>query len=142
MTMNENKVKEKYMEYQLLMQQFQQLQENIGALEKHILELRVLDDNLSSLSKTKAGEETLMPLGSGIFVKGELKDNSNVVMNVGGGVCVEKSVDEAKDTVSIQLSDVTNVFTELQEEIMKTSEKLQSLQDEFKNMRMDELGEA
>ena len=142
MTMNENKVKEKYMEYQLLMQQFQQLQENISALEKHIFELRALDDNLSSLSKTKAGEETLMPLGSGIFVKGELKDNSNVVMNVGGGVCVEKSVDEAKDTVSIQLSDVTNVFTELQEEIMKTSEKLQSLQDEFKNMRMDELGEA
>ena len=142
MTMNENKVKEKYMEYQMLMQQFQQLQENISALEKHIFELRALDDNLSSLSKTKAGEETLMPLGSGIFVKGELKDNSNVVMNVGGGVCVEKSVDEAKDTVSIQLSDVTNVFTELQEEIMKTSEKLQSLQDEFKNMRMDELGEA
>ena len=82
-----------------------------------------------------------MPLGSGIFVKGELKDNNNLIMNVGSNICVEKTVDEGKETISKQLNDISGVFEQLQIEIQRTTERLQELQNEFKDLKEEELGE-
>src|SRR3989338_2465361 len=132
--MNDSHLKEKYMEYQFLMQQLQQLQQNISALEQHILDLNNLYENLSYLNQSKVESEVLMPLGSGIFLKGELKDNKSVIMNVGNNVCVEKNIDEAKNTINKQLEEVINVLEQLKEEINNTTEKLSVLQTEFENM--------
>jgi len=133
--------KEKYMEHQVLMQQLQQLQENISSLDKHILDLKVLNDNLDSIGKTESGKDTLMPLGSGIFVNGTLKDNKSVIMNVGANICVEKSVEEAKQTIDKQIEDVGNLLEQLQVEITNTSFRLQELQNEFQNIREESLGD-
>ena len=133
--MTNKNMKEKYMEYQILMQQLQQLQQNISALEKHIIDLRGLDDNLNSLSQTKINSETLMPLGSGIFLKGELKDNKTVIMNVGNNVCVEKNMVEARDTVNKQLEEVSIVLGQLQEEVDNTAVKLNEMQSELQSAK-------
>ena len=135
MAAKEEQLKEKYMEYQLLMQQAQQLQQNIEALEKHILNLRSLNDNLDSISKVKTNEEMLMPLGSGLFLKGSLQDNNNILMNVGANVVVEKSIEEAKETVSKQLEEVTVVLEQMQHEVDHTNEHLHGLQQEFQNLK-------
>ncbi len=129
--MNESHIKERYMEYQFLMQQLQQLQENVSALEKHIGDLNSLNVNLTGIKQSKVNSEVLMPLGSGIFLKGELKDNSSVIMNVGNGICVDKTLEEAKDTVSKQLEEVTLVLEQLRDETTDTMEKLTVLQEEF-----------
>ncbi len=121
------------------MQQFQQLQENVSALEKHIFDLRTLRDNIDSLAKSKISSEILMPLGSGIFVKGELKDSNNIIMNVGSGVCVEKTVDEAKDTIHKQLTEVSAVLEQLQEEMNKTSTRLHQLQSDLSEAKQEDL---
>ncbi len=139
MAANKEDLKEKYMEFQMLMQQLQQLQQNVSALEKHVVDLRTLDGNLDTILDSKVDSETLMPLGSGIFLKGVLKDNKNVIMNVGSSVCVEKTVDEAKNTVSIQLSEVTNVLEQMQGEVSRLTERIQELQTEFQTLRENEL---
>ncbi|MBI2148084.1 prefoldin subunit alpha [Candidatus Woesearchaeota archaeon] len=138
--MKEN-LKEKYMEYQELVQQLQQLQQNITSLEKHIVDLSYLDDGLTQLKQTKVNDEVLMPFGSGIFLKGEIKDNNSVIMNVGNNVCVEKTVDEAKETVEKQLGDVTNVLEQLKEEVNNTVGKLNILQEDFSKVREEALEE-
>lgn len=139
MAINKERLKESYMEYQLLMQQLQQLQQNTSALEKHIVDLRNLNENLASLNQSEVDTETLMPLGSGIFVKGSLRDNNKVLMNVGSNVCIEKGIDEAKETVSKQLEEVTNVIIQLQHEIQSTTTRLSQLQKELQNIREEEL---
>ncbi len=137
----DNNLKEKYMEYQFLMQQLQQLQQNNSSLEKHISDLNSLKNNLENISKTKVNTESLMPLGSGIFLKSELKDNKTVIMNVGSNVCVEKNIDEAMIIVDKQLGEVVNVMETLQSEIMTTTSMLQEMQENFKKLRVDQLGE-
>ena len=139
MVANKENLKERYMEYQLLMQQLQQLQQNVSDLEKHVVDLNSLADNLNSLNDSEADGETLMPLGSGIFVKGTLKDNKNIIMNVGANVCVEKTVPEAKGVVSKQLNEVGGVIKQIQDEINNTTIRLQELQSEFQNLREEEL---
>ncbi len=121
------------------MQQLQQLQQNISALDKHIVDLNSLDQGLEQLTKIKTNQETLIPFGSGIFLKGEIKDNSTVIMNVGNNICVEKTLDEARETVAKQLEEVTLVLEQLREEMERNSIQLNSLQQEFESMREEKL---
>ena|SRR3989344_8384868 len=133
--MSEERFQEKYMEYQGLVQQFQQLKENSQTLEKHILELNKLKENLDSLSKFNTGEEALMSLGSGIFLKGEFKDNNKVLMSVGSGICVEKNVEDAIKTVDRQMVEVVGFNEQIKMEVQKTVDNIQELQLELQNLQ-------
>lgn len=135
--MNKEQIQERYTEYQYLVQQLQQLQQNMSAFEKHVLELNSLNDNLGSLKNVGLNSETLMPFGNGIFVKAELKDNQNVVMNVGNNVCVDKTVDEARSLVDKQLEEVKSVVEQLQTEIGNTMTRLHELQHEIQHLKAE-----
>lgn len=137
--MTKQDMKEKYMEYQILVQQFQQLQQNISILEKHVIDLIGLRDSLDSVKQTKLEQDTLVPLGGGIFLRGMLKDNKSVVMNVGSNVLVEKSVDDAKINVNRQLEELSNAIEQLQGEGADIASKIQELQIEFQSMRENAL---
>ncbi len=66
--------------------------------------------------------ETLLPIGSGSFVKAKLADSQNIIIGVGAGVCIEKPLEDsmkdlrlrsselekARVTVTQQLSQVLN----------------------------------
>src|SRR3989338_2635633 len=129
--MTTDNLQERYMEYQMLFQQMQQLKENSSALEKHILSLNDLKDNLNNIPSIKTGTESLMAIGNGLFLKSELKDNENVIMNVGSGVCVEKSIQDAINTIDKQLIDVKNILEEINLEINDTTERIYQLQEEL-----------
>src|SRR6266705_2243017 len=48
---------------------------------------------ISTLEGTKGkpiDTETLLPIGSGSFVKAKLADSQNILIDVGAGVCIEK----------------------------------------------------
>ncbi|MBS3167824.1 prefoldin subunit alpha [Candidatus Woesearchaeota archaeon] len=129
-----NQMQHKYMEFQMLMQQLQQLEQNSENIEKHINDLMKLNENLDVISNTKKDTESLIPLGNGIFLKGSLNDNQSVVMNVGSNLCVEKSLHEAKQTVNIQMQEVSDFMIQLKTEINNTRNKLMQLQKEIQGM--------
>lgn len=132
-------MKEKYMEYQLLVQRIQQLQENISVLEAHLIDLVRLRESLDSVSQIKLDQDTLIPLGGGIFLRGILKDNKNVVMAIGSNIFIDKNLDDAKITVNKQLEEVNYAIKQLEEEGANLNSKAHELQTEFQNMRENAL---
>ena len=60
-----------------------------------------LSETLTAIStlegtKGKPGEtETLVPIGSGSFVKAKLADAEKVIIGVGAGVCIEKPIEDS-----------------------------------------------
>lgn len=58
------------------------------------------------MSKQLVDSEFLAPFSAGIFVKGVLRSTSDVVVNVGSGVAVRKSVPDAVKLLDSQLSEV------------------------------------
>ena len=133
--MNEQKIKEKYYEYQMTVQQIQQLQQNISNLEKHIIELNKIDDNIETITKIKTNEDALIPMGNGLFIKGTIKDTSKFVMNVGSGVCVEKTSEEAKETVKKQLTEVNTLTDNMRIQVEELIETIQQLQEEIEKLK-------
>ena len=103
----------KMYEQQMLQQQIQQTNEHYAYMEKHLIDLQRLGESLSGLENVEEGKEMLVPLGSGIFFKTHASNDSKIVMGVGSNVCVEKSLSEAKQTVSEQIVEVEEVMNQL-----------------------------
>lgn len=71
------------------------LDEQRQMLEQLSRDLRRGRDTMEALRAAQPGEEILLPVGGGTFVKAQLSDSSKVLSNLGAGVVLESSVPEA-----------------------------------------------
>ncbi len=90
----EDKMQEKYRQFQMLQQQMEQISQHAELLNQQNAELDVSINAIKGIGKTKVNEEILVPIASGIFLKAELKNNQELIVNVGADVTIEKKVPE------------------------------------------------
>ena len=128
-------MKEKYMQFQMLQQQIEQLTKHAELLNQKGSELDVSIEAIKELGKTKDNTEILSPIAGGIFLKAELKDSKNLIVNVGSDVTVEKSIPEVieilekqKKDLSESILEVEKVFNELQEQAMNIYKEVETAQ--------------
>ncbi len=122
----ESEIKEKYMEFQMIQQHMQQITEHIEQMNQQALELEISANAIKELEKTDIHTEFLAPLANGIFVKGELKENAKLIINVGSDVTVERTPAEViallhhqKQEVVEKTSEAQAVMQELQQYAMR-----------------------
>ena len=94
------------MEMQMLQQEVQKVEKEIIELEKRKIELEMVLSSLDEIKKQK-GDETLIPIGSGVFVKGKLTQKDKVLINIGADVVIEKNVADAKKIIVKQSEGIT-----------------------------------
>ena len=99
-------LQEKYMEYQVLEQQVKQVEEQNQTLQKQIEDLNGIKEAIESMEKTKIGSELFVPISAGIFVKAEIKENTELLVNVGDNVVVPKSIKDAIKLVEKQEQEI------------------------------------
>jgi len=118
--------REKLLELQVLDSQIKQIEEQMSRIEEQIFEVNSLIENLSELKNVKNGQEILVPVANGIFVKASVTDVNNIKVNVGSGVVVEKTLEETKEMLKEQIKSIDNykdeMFAELQKLVIKASE--------------------
>ncbi len=93
---DEKELQQKYMELQMLSSQIRQLQKAMQMLEEQSLEIQAVSESLDTLKDSKKGTEILIPVTSGIFMKGSIEDTANLVVSVGSNVAVSKDLDSTK----------------------------------------------
>jgi prefoldin alpha subunit len=124
-------LQEKYMEYQMLEQMVNHLQEQMQKIEGQMVELISVKQSLDDLKKAKKGSEMMVPIANGIFVKGELKDNEDLIINVGGNIAVNKSIEDAKHMLEKQFGTLQQMQQDLMVQLQKYGLKAQSVQEEL-----------
>ena len=134
--------KSKIIEFQVLNQKVQQLQEHLQSINNNIQELQILRNSLDELENIKENQDILIPLGQGIFVKGIIKNNNELITNVGLNIMVEKDVKETKDMVKLNILNLSKVLENLEDEMNKNIEKLQGLQKEIVELAQLLVGNA
>lgn len=102
----QNALQEKYMEYQVVEQQVKQVEEQNQTLQKQIEDLNGIKEAIESMEKTKKGSELFVPISAGIFIKAEMKENSELLVNVGDNVVVPKSIKDAIKLVEKQEQEI------------------------------------
>ncbi|MCX6706922.1 MAG: prefoldin subunit alpha [Candidatus Woesearchaeota archaeon] len=131
----------KYVELQLLDQQIKQAQKQIELVENQVTELEAINQSLQEFSTTSAGTEILMPLSGGVFAKAELKDNKNLIVNVGAGTAVTKSVPDTEKLVTNQMNELLKVRDELLFQLQQHVNKAQNIQQELERLSKNKLKE-
>ncbi len=130
-----NIFQQKYLEFQLLEQQIHEVYKQQQILNHKLQELTKLEENLSFLEKGKYKKQLFAQIGSKFFLKAELKDNKQVLVNVGANIMTEKPIEEAKQLVSFEIKETNDVLNEINQHLINASVKLQDLQYELEELQ-------
>lgn len=124
----------KYIEYQMIEQQLKQMQEQMEKFEQQIAEIQTIAEQLDELKNAKVGSETLVPIANGIFVKGKLLETDDVVVNVGAGVAVKKSVEDTKKLLHEQAAEIQNYKMQVAAQLEQMTGMGRKLEEELQKM--------
>lgn len=94
--------RQKILEAELLNQHLEETEERMDALEKNRGELQQLKDAIDALQGLEGGEETLVPLARGIFVKAKHVQTDRLLVNVGKGIVIPKTPEELRASLDEQ----------------------------------------
>ena len=114
----------------------------IEAIQKEIASIRVLKNEINkaieTLSNVKVDEETLIPVGPGVYLKTKIVDDKTL-LGVKSDIYVEKPISESIEDLKKsyeefdkvekeglkKLNELSKVIAELKEEIQKEAEKME-----------------
>ena len=99
----------------IIEQQVQQLQQQLQAVEQGIIDLNSLNFELDELVGSKE-KDILSPIGRGIFTHTKLV-SEDLIVNVGKGCLVKKSISETKELIKRQIENLDKVRRELNENL-------------------------
>ena len=132
--MDEKQVQQKYLEFQIIEQQMKEYQQELMTLQAQSNELTNLEESLKEIEKSKDKNEILTALSSGIFIKTELKNSKEVLMNVGSNVVVPKTIAETIEIVKDQALKIQAIAHKLEQDLQLFAQHASSLQQELQEL--------
>lgn len=130
--MEEQELQQKFMEMQMLNQKIQQIHQQLEVLDNQLSELDIITKGLEDFKDTSVGQEVLVPFSAGIFAKAKLDSNSELLVNVGSGVTVKKSVEEVKELLAKQSGDLRDLQNQLNTQMSDLAVKAQQVENSIK----------
>ena len=123
----DEQVQQKYMQFQMIQQQLEEVNQHLGMLNEQSSELDISIEAVKEIAKTKLDNEFLAPVANGIFIKGELKENQKLVVNVGMNTTVEKTIPEVVELLEEQKKDIMGRIIETDSMMMKMNSEAMKL---------------
>ncbi len=120
------------LEIQLLHQRAKQVEAQIEAISKQVSEMHDIILSLEEIDKSPE-KEALLPVGRGIFLKSKIGNSKNVLLNIGSGIVVEKSIEETKELVKKQVEKLEEMKKRHSSEISSLSGRIELLISEIQN---------
>ena len=114
--------------------QAEQVQMQIDILNQTIAATRITGDTIEALKDLQDGQEILLPLGNLAFIKAKLMDSSNVIVNVGASVNIEKPIDKAKEVLDERLEELNKTQMQLRQGLQQLVQQLQQIRSEVEKL--------
>lgn len=130
----EKEMQKKYVQLYLFREQFRALAEEKGSVEKRISETLVSIDTLSRIDSVKNGEEIWTPVGSGAFLRSDIKDTTEVLLGIGAGIVIKKDRKQAVETLRLRLEELVKIDSEMTSELEKFKRQIGMLEEQLRAM--------
>jgi prefoldin alpha subunit len=102
----------------------QQIEFTTGVLA----ELSLSKAALQEIKSREGKGETLIHIGGGNYIKTQLQDVKTVVVGVGAGVSIEKTVDEAISEIDGRMKFAQEQITSMQNQYIQVANRMEQLQ--------------
>ena len=121
-------------EVRLLEQTAQTLQQRIGMINAALTDLTYANMTLESIEKEKEDAELLVPIGGSSYIKVKLASTDEVIVGMGAGVSIEKTLPEAKAIVKERLDELEKTMASAQQQFAQVAERINSGRSRFENL--------
>jgi prefoldin alpha subunit len=81
---------------------------------------------LDGIEKEKENSELLVPIGGSAYVKVKLADSNKIIVGMGAGVSMEKTLLEAKTTLKERLDELEKTMNAAQQQFTQVAERINS----------------
>jgi prefoldin alpha subunit len=120
----EEELRKLSVELRFLEQTAETLQQRISMVNAAMTDLTYADMTLEDLEKEKENAELLVPIGGSSYIKAKLANPDKVVVGLGAGVSVEKTLQEAKAIVKERLDDLQKTMVSAQQQFAQVADRI------------------
>jgi prefoldin alpha subunit len=101
------------------------LQSRINLVNATLADYRVSSVTLVGVEKEKQGAPLLVGIGGGTYINTKLGNAEKVIMGIGAGVAIEKTIAEAKENVDNRIDELGKTRNSLDQQLTQVMEKIQ-----------------
>jgi len=110
------------------------LQARLNLVSAALTELNIAKMTLEGVEKERGEAPLFVPIGGGSYVQAKLASSDKVILGIGAGVSVEKTVAEAKETVGIRIADFEKTRLTLQQQLVQVVDRIQEGRAKFQEL--------
>jgi prefoldin alpha subunit len=120
----EEELRKLSVELRFLEQTAETLQSRTSMLSAAITDLTYANMTLEGVEKEKENAELLVPIGGSSYIRVKLANPDKVVVGLGAGVSVEKTLPEAKSTLKERLDELEKSMRSVQQQFAQVAERI------------------
>ena len=121
-------------ELRFLEQTAETIQSRINMVNAAITDLTYASMTLDGLEKEKENTELLVPIGGNSYIKAKLENPDKIIVGMGAGISVEKTLQEAKEIIKNRLESLEKTRMSLQQQLAQIAERMSESREKFDNL--------
>ena len=130
----EEELRKLSVEMRFLEQTAENLQQRISMMNAAMTDLTYASMTLEDVEKEKEDAELLVPIGGSSYVKAKLANPDKVVVGMGAGVSVEKTLQEAKGIVKERLGELEKTMVSAQQQFAQVADRINADRDRLESL--------
>jgi prefoldin alpha subunit len=123
---SEEELRKLSVEMRYLEQTADALQQRISMVNAALTDLTYANMTLDGIEKEKENAELLVPIGGSSYVKVKIADTNKVIIGLGAGVSIEKTLPEAKVALKERLDELEKTMNSAQQQFSQVAERINS----------------
>ena len=126
--MDDQQAREYYVKIKTLREEVDKLSEQLQEIDGKTLEIHEMIQAVKQADEIQAGDELLVPLTNGVFIKATAKENQELLLNVGADSVVKKTPKQTVTLLKEQQQSLTTFrqqVTQKREEVAKQAQEVE-----------------
>ena len=123
---DEEELRKLSIEMRYLEQTAEALQQRISMVNAALTDIKYANLTLNGIEKEKENSEMLVPIGGSSYLKVKLADSNKVIIGLGSGVSVEKTLPEARANLKERLDELEKTMLSAQQQFSQVAERINS----------------
>lgn len=121
-------------EFEMLRQQLSGIDAELQELTGRLGEFERAKETLLGLKNAKKGDDLLIPLGEGLFIKADINNVKEVLVGVGSAVVVGKEMKKAVDYVQERIDEADTLINRLNSNAQIILDQMRTLEPELRDL--------
>jgi len=138
---SEEELRRLSLELRYLEQTAETIQSRINMINAVITDLTYATMTLEGVEKEKENSELFVPIGGNSYIKAKLESSDKVIVGMGAGVSIEKTLPEAKEMLKKRLENLEKTRLSLQQQLAQAAGRIDEDREKFESLVAEARGE-